>query len=41
MWEPWGRGFRLGKDWQATLSETYGKERLYSNEYNVANESRS
>lgn len=33
-----GARIQLGKDWQATLSETYGQERLYSNEYNAANE---
>jgi iron complex outermembrane recepter protein len=32
-----GARFKLGGDWQATLSETYGQERLYDNEYNIAN----
>lgn len=32
-----GGRIQLGKDWQATLSETYGRERLYSNEYNIPN----
>jgi iron complex outermembrane recepter protein len=33
-----GARIQFGKDWQANLSETYGQERLYSHEYNVANE---
>ena len=32
-----GGRVQMGKDWQATLSETYGRERLYSNEFNVPN----
>jgi iron complex outermembrane recepter protein len=32
-----GARVQFGKDWEATLSETYGQERLYSNEYNTAN----
>ena len=32
-----GARFSLGNDWQATLSETYGKERLYTDQYNQAN----
>lgn len=33
-----GARIQFGKDWQATLSETYGQERLYANQYNIANE---
>ena len=32
-----GARFKLWDDWQATLSETYGKERLYVNQYNQFN----
>ncbi len=32
-----GAKFMLGGSWQATLSETYGQERLSDYEYNVAN----
>jgi iron complex outermembrane receptor protein len=32
-----GAKFKLGGGWQATLSETFGQERLYDNEYNLAN----
>jgi iron complex outermembrane receptor protein len=32
-----GTQFNLGNDWQATLSETYGKERLYTDQYNQFN----
>ena len=30
-----GARFKFGGDWQATLSETYGRENLFQNEYNV------
>ena len=33
-----GARFKLGNDWQATLSETYGKERLYTDQFNEFNE---
>jgi iron complex outermembrane recepter protein len=33
-----GAKFRFGRDWLLTLSETYGRERLSDNEYNVANQ---
>ena len=33
-----GARFKFGNDWQATLSETYGKERLYTDQYNEFNE---
>jgi len=32
-----GARLNLGPDWQATLSETYGQERLYVDEYNEVN----
>jgi iron complex outermembrane recepter protein len=32
-----GARFKLLNDWQATLSETYGKERLYTDQYNQFN----
>jgi outer membrane receptor protein involved in Fe transport len=32
-----GARFKLGGSWQATLSETYGQERLLDNEYNIVN----
>ena len=32
-----GTRIQFWKDWQASLSETYGQERLYSNEYNISN----
>lgn len=32
-----GARINLGHAWQATLSETYGKERLYTNQYNEFN----
>ena len=32
-----GARFNFGSDWQATLSETYGKERLNANQYNEFN----
>jgi len=32
-----GARLNLGADWQATLSETYGQERLYADEYNEVN----
>jgi outer membrane receptor protein involved in Fe transport len=30
-----GAHFKLGAGWQATLSETYGRENLFQNEYNI------
>jgi iron complex outermembrane recepter protein len=30
-----GARFKLGESWQATLSETYGRENLFQNEYNL------
>ena len=33
-----GTRFQFAHDWQATLSQTYGQERLYSHEYNEANQ---
>ena len=33
-----GGRIQFGKDWEATLTETYGQERLYSHEYNIVNE---
>ena len=32
-----GARIQLGNDWQATLAETYGRERLFSDEYNLPN----
>ena len=33
-----GARLKFGNDWQATLSETYGKERLYTDQFNEFNE---
>ena len=32
-----GARFKLGGDWQATLSESFGQEKLFDNEYNIYN----
>ena len=34
-----GLRYKFASDWEATLSETYGQEKLYTSEYNVANPS--